>query len=295
MISGGITDMNNSHQVPLHTSSILKVAIFNLTLKKQDFSYKWLSSKAIKIEEFIFSNFNQKLGGAIVRIGSTEENTALADDFDIDLCVPFAPFSFSSTESMYNELYYSIKANFKDYDLIKIRTQKKSIGLIFDLEGGNYKIDVVPFKLTAKKGNNSSGYLHINNNSLIKSDSYTKTDIVRLKGTKLSPTQQKIHVAIKNWKRKFNVPLSSHLAKHLIIETYKLNQGSIPSDFTKKLIMVIRHINDQILFTRIVSSENTNNVLTKIDEDKKEQIQILCNDILEDYEYQPNSILKYFA
>lgn len=295
LIAGGITDMNNSNQEPLNTSYILNAAIFNLTLNKHDHSYKWLSNKAIKIEKFIVSNFKQELGGTIVRIGSTEENTALADDFDIDLSVPFASLSFTSTESMYDELYCFIKDYFSDDDLIEIRTQKKSIGLIFGLNGDEYKIDVVPYKLSPKKGNKTSGYLFVNNNSIFKDDSYTKTDIAMLKVINLSPTQQKIHVAIKNWKRNFNVPLSSHLAKHLIIETYKENQGAIPRDFSKKLIMVIRYIRDQIHYTRIVSAENTNNVLTKIDEGKKEQIQISCNDVLEDFDYQPNSILKYFT
>lgn len=294
-IAGGITDVINSNEKPLNTSSILNAAINNLTLKKQDESYRWLSNKAIKIEHFIVSNFKQELGGTIVRIGSTEENTALADDFDIDLSVPFAPLSFPSTESMYDELYCFIKENFSDDDLVEIRTQKKSIGVIFDMDGDEYKIDVVPYKLSPTRGNKTSGYLFVNNNSFFKDNSYTKTDITRLKETKLSPTQQKIHVAIKNWKRNFEVPLSSHLAKHLILEAYKENHRAIPRDFTKKLIMVIRHIRDQINYTRIVSAENTNNVLTNIDISVKEQIQNSCNNILEDFDYQPNSVVKYFT
>jgi hypothetical protein len=295
LIAGGITDINNSNQEPLNTSSILNAAISNLTLNKQDHSYKWLSNKAVKIENFIVSKFKQELGGTIARIGSTEENTALTDDFDIDLIVPFAPLSFPSIESMYDELYCFIENNFSDEDLIKIRPQKKSIGLIFNLDGDEYKIDVVPYKLSPKKGNKTSGYLFVNNNSFFKNDTFTKTDIAKLKEIKLNPTQQKIHVAIKNWKRNFDVPLSSHLAKHLIMEAYIANQGIIPRDFTKKLIMVIRHIHNQIQFTRIISVENTNNILTNIVPTIKEQIQISCNDILEDYDYQPNSILNYFT
>lgn len=295
LIAGGITDMNNSNEPPLNTSSILNATINNLTLNKQDRSYKWLSNKAVKIEDFIVSNFKQELGGTIVRIGSTEENTALADDFDIDLSVPFAPLSFTSTESMYDELFCFFKDYFSDDDLIGIRPQRKSIGLLFELDGDEYKIDVVPYKLSSNRGNKTVGYLFVNNKSFFKADSFTKTDIAKLRETKLSPTQQKIHVAIKNWKRNFDVPLSSHLAKHLIIEAFKENQRSVPRDFTKKLIMVINYIHNHIRFTRIVSAENTNNILTNFDDKTKEKIRNSCLDILEDFKYQPNSILKYFT
>jgi hypothetical protein len=71
-------------------------------------------NKSLNIEKFITSNFKQELGGTILRIGSTEENTALADDFDIDISVPFAPLSFTSTKTMYDKLYSFFKNNLSD-------------------------------------------------------------------------------------------------------------------------------------------------------------------------------------
>src|SRR5690554_4248650 len=90
-IIGGARDIVNSYEKPLNTCALLNSIISINTLDQQDFSYNWLSDKAIKIERFIALNFKNQLGGTILRIGSTEENTALADDFDIDISVPFAP------------------------------------------------------------------------------------------------------------------------------------------------------------------------------------------------------------
>ena len=295
LVAGGITDINNSLEKPLNTSSILNIAISEMTLNKQDHSYQLLSTKAEDITNLINVNFKEKLGGSIVRIGSTEENTALADDFDIDISVPFAPKSFTSTEAMYDELFYFLKDNLKDNNLIEVRAQRKSIGLLFNLAGNELKIDVVPYKLTPKKGNKTSGYLFVNNDSFFKNDSYTKTDIASLKEVKLTPTQQKIHVGIKAWKKNYNIPISSHLVKHLILDAYKANEGKIPRDFTKKLLMVVLHIRNEINFKRIVSVENTNNVLTDIDDSKKHQITKSCDEVLDEYEYQPNTVIEYFT
>ena len=295
LVAGGIKDINNSLEKPLNTSSILNQAIGELTLNKKDYSYQLLSNKAEEITNLITINFKEKLGGSIVRIGSTEENTALADDFDIDITVPFAPKSYSSTEVMYDELYFFLKDSFKDNSLIEIRAQKKSIGLLFDLAGNELKIDIVPYKLTPKKGNRTSGYLFVNNDSYFKNDSYTKTDISSLMEVKLTPTQQKIHVAIKSWKKNYDVPISSHLVKLLILDAYKINHGKVPRDFTKKLLMVVLHIRNEINFKRIISVENTNNILTDMQESKKVKITKACDKVLDEYDYQPNTILKYFS
>mgnify|MGYP003676058119 CR=1 FL=1 len=292
---GGIKDINNSFEEPENTSSVLHIAISNMRLNKSDRTYKSLSEKAEKITYCIDCHYSEKLAGSIVRIGSTEENTALADDFDIDISVPFNPNSFRSTEQMFDDLYYHLKYNFYDPDLIEVRTQRKSVGLIFNLNGEKYKIDVVPYKISAKKGNKTSGYLFVNNNSAFQKDSFTKTDINKLKGIILSPIQQKILVAIKSWKLNFNVPISSHLVKLLILDAYEVNRGKIPQDFTKKLLTIVRHIRDEINFKKIVSVENTNNVLTDISESKKAKITKACDRVLDEYDYQPNSILHFFS
>jgi hypothetical protein len=293
-VVGGIMDLQNASEEPLNTSAILGTVIANMKLDKDDPTYKKLSRKADHLINQIEVKFNNQLGGHILRIGSTEDNTALSDDFDIDVSIPFKPNSFPSTAVMYDELLQFLKNEYDDRDLIKVRTQKKSIGLIYRIKGEDYKIDVVPYKLTAGNGNKTAGYLFVNSNSIFGNDSYTKTDIPSLKSIKLSPVQQKLLVSFKNWKQKYSVPISSHLLRLLILDAYDWNKRSVPRDFTKKILMVVHHIRDNIMDRRIVSVENTNNVLTDMHESDKREIKMACEKIIQDYTYQPNSILKYF-
>jgi hypothetical protein len=293
-VVGGVMDLQNASMESLNTSAILGTVVANMKLNKDDPTYKTLSRKADRLINRIEANFNNQLGGHILRIGSTEDNTALSDDFDIDVSIPFKPNSFPSTAVMYDELLQFLKNEYNDRDLVKVRTQKKSIGLIYKINGEDYKIDVVPYKLTAGNGNKTAGYLFVNSNSIFGDDSYTKTDITSLKSIRLTPVQQKLLVSFKNWKQKHSVPISSHLLRLLILDAYDWNKGNVPRDLTKIILMVVHHIGDNIMDRRIVSVENTNNVLTNIDDSTKREIKKACDKIISDYTYQPNSILDYF-
>jgi hypothetical protein len=291
---GSIVDSNNFKKERLNTSAILSTVVSNIRLDKNNPVYKKLSIKANRIINDIEINFNNSLGGSPLKIGSTEDGTSLSDSFDIDISVPFSSKSFNSTSEMYNTLYEYFDENYSDKDFIKLREQKKSIGIIYRINGEDYKIDVVPYKLSKTINNKTAGYLYVNNNSFFKKDSYTKTDIISLRSIKLTTIQQKLLITLKNWKKEYSIPISSHLLKMLIIDTYEFNKGSIPRDFTKKILMIITYIEENIMYRRITSIENTNNVLTDFDESDKLFIKKECNNILSDYKYQPNSILKYF-
>lgn len=294
-VIGGVMDINNSNQKPLNTSAILSTVVSNIRLDKNNPDYKIMSNKASRLIAILKSNFKSKLSGHPIKIGSTEDGTALSDEFDIDITVAFKPNSFNSTYEMYDSLYEFLDINYVDDDLTKIRKQKKSIGILYKLEGVSYKIDIVPYKLIKNQSNKKQGYLFVNNNSFFKNDSYTKTDITSLKSIKLNRNQQRILIALKNWKKEHFIPISSHLLKLLIIEAYDNNKGQIPRDFTGKILMVINYIKENIETRRIVSIENTNNILTNFDVEDKAQIEKECSKILNDYDYQPNSVLNYFS
>lgn len=294
-IIGGIMDRHNSNQKPLNTNAILSTVVSNVRLDKNNPIYKKLTAKADFIIDELELKFKNSLGGKPLKIGSTEDGTSLSDSFDIDITVPFNTKSFKSTSDMYNSVYEYFDKYYSDKDFIKIREQKKSIGLIYFINGENYKIDIVPYKLSKSINNKTAGYLYVNNNSFFKKDSYTKTDIISLKSINLTPLQQKVLIALKNWKKEYSIPISSHLLKILIIDSFEFNKEQVPSGLTKKILMVIIYIEKNIMHRRITSVENTNNVLTDFSESDKIKIRRECKKILDDYEYQPNSILEYFG
>jgi len=165
---GGIVDSNNAKKERLNTSAILSTVVSNIRLDKDNPIYKKLSIKANRIINDIELNFKNSLGGSPLKIGSTEDGTSLSDSFDIDISVPFSSNSFNSTSEMYNALYQYFDENYLDKDLVKLREQKKSIGIIYRINGEDYKIDIVPYKLSKTINNKTAGYLYVNNNSIFK-------------------------------------------------------------------------------------------------------------------------------
>jgi len=290
---GAIMDSRNNNQELINTSAIIATMFADINLDKDSSVYTQLTLKADEIIRLIKEKLESKLGAEIIKIGSSEDGSALQENFDIDIAIPFNNRSFSSTQAMIHFLLEFIDNSYDDDDLIEVRMQKKSIGLLFDLEGDEYKIDLVPLKLSNSNSKETVGYLAVNNTSLFGKNSYTKTNISSLKEIKLTPTQIKVLVILKNWKRNESIPISSHLLKLLILDAYKSNKNRIPRDLTKKLIMIFSHISENIMFRRITSVENTNNVLTDMSLTNKRKIKKACDKIIEEYNYQPNSIVEY--
>lgn len=110
-VIGRVKNINNSMEEPLSTRSILIIAIHKMKLHKQDLSYRVLSNKAEKITSLMNSSFQNKLGGHIVKIASTEDNTALAEDYDIDISITFATKSFLLLQLFIMNCIDSLKKN----------------------------------------------------------------------------------------------------------------------------------------------------------------------------------------
>jgi len=291
-ILGAITDYQNSLEKPLNTDILLLGLVNNVKLSKNDNTYQILNNKADNIINNLNEVFQDKISGEPMKLGSTEKGTAIRDKFDIDICLPFKPGSFSSTEKMFNSVHSSLENQIGQNSIIKIREQKKSVGVFLKLHNDKFKIDIVPYKLTKK--NSTSGYLYVNNKNIFQDNSsYTKTDIHALKSLKLTETQKRLVIVLKVWKNNQSVPITSYLLENLVLDAYKYNYKHIPRNFTNKLIMVFNHIKNNLESTVIRSIENTNNILTKISDSDKYLIIASCKEVIDEYLYHPNSIIKF--
>ena len=85
--------------------------------------------------------------------------------------------------------------------------------------------------------------------------------------------------------------LAHILLQYLIIDAYEYNSGCIPRRLTDKVIMVFTHIRDNIESLQLSSIENTNNILTNISNETKAIIKNACKRVIDDFDYQPNSIV----
>ena len=126
-IIGTILDYQNSLEHPLHTDLLLLGIVNDIRLNKSDRLYQTLNSKAYSLINFLKRKDQNKLDGEPMKLGSTEKGTALRHKFDLDICLPFRPGSFSSTE----EMYYSVLECMENYvgqdSVVKIRDQKNQL------------------------------------------------------------------------------------------------------------------------------------------------------------------------
>lgn len=293
LTAGVIVDYNNKLEAPLKTDVLLYSIIDKVKLKKSNDKYKRLCAEADLLVELLKERFGNKLSGEPMKLGSTEKGTALRDSFDIDICLPFRRNSFSTIEDMYYDVFYFLEDSVGKFSIARVRNQKKSIGVFVTVFGEEMKIDIVPYRIAIKGKNQTKGYLFVNEKKFLTNHStYTKTDIHTLKSVKLTKTQQNIIILLKNWKSKNELPISSYLLEVLILEAYAYNKHSIPKKFTEKVIMVITFIAKNLRQLTISGIENSNNILTNISEDKKLSIINACNNVIEEYSYQPNTVIK---
>lgn len=249
------------------------------------------NEKAEFLVRIITKRFGRKLLGVPKRLGSTERGTALKTKFDIDLGFNFKAGSFPSTAAMRTRIIKFLKTYVGRNSITAVREQRNSIGVIFYLGSGREcKIDIVPVKLSV--GSKSSGFLSTDNGAIF-GNSYTrrKTDFTILNAVKLSEAQKRIVLLLKHWKETKDIPMGSHLVESLVLDAYKYS-AHIPKGFTRKVIMVLKHIANKLDVAVIRGKENSNNVLTNIPEDKKAYIIQACKEAIEEYEYQPTSVTK---
>jgi hypothetical protein len=288
---GAITDYINSQVKPINTDKHLSNLTDKIRLDKTDPRYLQLDEKAVQLANMLINEYGDLIQ-SMPRLGSTEAGTALKEKFDIDLALNFRANSFASTEEMFFSVLSFFKNKIGKASITRVRDQKKSVGVYVDVDGTEHKIDIVPCKLT--KAARGAGYLYVNNNSLFGKSSYTKTNIRVLNNAKLSPTQQKIAIALKKWKEKNALPMNSHLLQNLILDAYDYTK-KIPTGLTAKVIMVLNHIASSLDVAVIRSEENTNNVITNIPESDKDAIITAARKAVEDYNYQPNSIISILS
>lgn len=290
-VVGTITDNNNANTKAIATVPILYSHINKIRLDKNDWEYQQLTQKGDWLIGKLKIEFGKQLSTPPYRFGSTEMGTALRDNADIDICLPLRAKFFSSTEDMFFIVQDFLERLIGVNGIVKVRSQKKSIGVFFKIRGYEEKVDILPQRITAKRGNKYTGYLYVNNNGLFQKPSYTKTNPNLLKRVRLSQTQKNILVLLKDWKVKEQLPMSSHLLQNLILDAYDYNRNCIPRNFAKKLVMVLKHISENINIAYIRGIENSNNIITDISAESKRIIADACKKVVDNYDYQSNSIL----
>lgn len=287
---GALEDYLNEQEKPINTDAELISFIELNRLNKNSFKYKLLRKKSDWLIRIIKSVFRRELISEPFYYGSSEIGTALKDHSDLDICMSCKPNSFPSTEGMYLSVHDIFKRYSGSNSIVEVRRQGSSIGVIFKILGKEERIDILPKKITQK--NRTSGYIYVKPDGLFEKASYKKTDVNLISKIRLTDTQKRLLLSLKLWKAMNEIPIKSHLLQYLILEAYRSNYGFVPTGFTAKVIMVMKFIVKYFDSLVIRGIENSNNILTEIPSADKSEIVKACRRIIEEYEYQPNSIIS---
>lgn len=265
-------------------------------LDKSDLSYQKLDGHAKLLEQVISNQYWSKLSGELYRQGSTQKGTALASAYDIDIVVTFRQGSFKSLRQMYDDVFSFLEHISESLPIMMVRQQKKSIGLLYNVSGKDYWIDVIPYKISNPSKSKTTGSLCVNEiRGLFGYSGHTKTDPKKLGRQQLGKTQRNVLILLKRWKQEYALPIKSILLEHLIKNAYRNKKGNIPKNDLGRLRMVLRYIADNLDHLHIRSVENRSNVLTNLTVRERRQITSACEDVLYDFQNYTDSFCQAFS
>lgn len=293
-VVGAIVDEVNANTKAINTDAYLSSFAFAVQADKNSSLYKMSERKCKHIIKFIEKEFAYELSDGPFQWGSNVKGTAIEGKSDFDIMVRFHRNSFT-VEGMYYYVLDAFKEKFYDNTIVEVIDQKKSIGLVFNLKGESVRIDVVPMRDIDTNPGNTASNLYVNNKGIFSKPTITKTDIPLQVSLQLTPTQKKLIIMLKKWKIDKDVPISSYLIQLFVVKAYERNRNNIPKKLTDKLMLVLEFIADNINTIRLVSPENTNNIVSHVPVTDKETIRKKALKVLEEYAYHPNTIQSYFV
>jgi hypothetical protein len=241
-------------------------------------------AKKNEVKNALNQKFSKEKASNSIDSGSYAKYTAINKKFDIDCCIPFLKKEpntdqngFETLEDMFNTVYDYFKNEYEDDDLTDVRKQRVSIGLIFDIDGEEFNMDVVP----GRERPNNSVYndtntdlsLYINKRSSKeeeKGSTKVKTNIKKhiglLQGEERKH-ERKVAKLLKVWKTERKVQKGGKLIKSFMMELYTKesfdnNSDNIPNGLWEKVKMVMNHIIDNIETSNLVDPANSSNVIS---------------------------------
>lgn len=253
-------------------------------------------AKGFEIKKALYANFKDLLLGKPTYQGSIPQGTALSGLSDLDIRVGFKKTSFSTLEEMYFTVLEYFENEFQDKQLIKVRQQKRSIGLIYNLLDTEVCIDVVPGRRTnfIKGGNEYNLFENANGlfdkPSRIKMNPHKQADL-----GKNAFSVSKITALLKVLNEKEELQMKSILIKELTKSAFEWNKGRLPRRIDKQLLMVMVYIRDNIERKIVFAPDNKNLTLSdSLSSSKKKGIADHLDFIIQDIEKNPANFQIYF-
>lgn len=263
------------------TTGFIKEALNNYT--DDDVT---LPQKAQRVQKKLHNEFSEYLSEYPSINGSIVKGTAIQNS-DIDIQLKFNK-SADKIENIRNIVEDYLNERFYDRNLVRVRSQNHSVGLVFNIKGEERRIDIVPMR-EIENGKGDTYLYSINDNSIRKTNAQKQNSKL-----KFTEKQTQIIKLLKGWKLDNNLRFPSVLIEHIVKKVFLEN--SVPLAIDKALLFVIEYIANNITKMRIVDPANTNNIISDcLTYSEKEELQNFCFKMLDEIEKDEKNIIDYFT
>ncbi len=241
--------------------------------------------KAEKIKSFLAQEYNDILASHPDYSGSFSDGSAILSS-DIDIKLEFRPNAFQTLEDMYYDVLETVKFNFPD---LKVRPQKVSTGLIFQIDNEKFSIDIVPGKRKNELSTDVNLYVNSTTPTRIQTNFHRRNENSSNKSSEIIVLK-----LMKLLKTSNNLPIKSHHLQLLVQDAFTKNRNNLPHKNIDKLLLTANFIKENI-HKRYIVPGNTNNVISESisDSDKQDVIYNIEN-FLSDFQSSKLAIKKYF-
>lgn len=260
-----------------------------------------LKEKFVKKKNELKENLEKEFGSKMYNCrdsGSYAKHTANNDKLDMDTVAPFKYDSFDTLEKMFDAVYDFLKKTYEDTGLAKVRKQKVSVGIIFnvDADGDVVKLDVVAGRELSQDQYDKDKNLNIYVNGLYgELSSYLQTNIDKqidhIKGKDRERNSIRLLKVYRN-SQGFDL-YKSYMLELLTIKAFA--NGIDENGVWEQLKKAFEYIRDNITKITLVDVGNSNNDVVKtLTADERQQFSNRASTFLKNIEANDEWLKTYF-
>lgn len=274
-----------THEEDFEPNQYLKKVLESQKLDKQNPVIQELLAMRVMLKSCFKQCFGNFLAGSPIDSGSYAKATLVSSKFDIDIIIPFKKNSVSRITEM-SEVVFNYLSHLStiNHNIVKIREQGKSIGVLVKIFGEKKWIDIVPGKEInnyQKDGNlnlhhrvKDNGFLAPARNTTMKTNPRKHRSL-----TENEKENREIIQLFKVWGNvsgiKFSTPPIEYMV-HFAAEKYGFTT-SIFENLMTTIVYIIKNLETK----RIVDIANSNNVISEMmTEGEKRKV---VNQLIKDY------------
>ena len=275
-----------------HETQYLKKVLLSHDPKDTS-EYEFQKRKASEIKQVIQEEFHQMIYAPRLS-GSLGKGTGIAGRSDYDLVVPYQKHAFRSLEEMYDATHAVLDEHAAgDPEILKVRRQGKSIGLICRSGNIDAHIDIVPARERGNYPVDGDLSLHVRARDWFTTATYTKTNIQKHKEImKGNPDKQHVARLLKVWQATASVDVSGFEIELLVDKAFE-SRHQMPRTLFGKVIVTSTFIYENIE-TIDLRDPGVQSKRVMTDERRRQGLRRKIGNMLEDISIDRNNVKNHF-